>query len=158
MFKEPQPLLGTDAVETTEDIFEGLFLPCTICLFFLFLPFSILIKAFTMETKLFTAYEVICSCCLFPSPHIISHSLNQRCCRAEKMPPCRNGNGPASLFLYLLSTIHSHFFLVLLNWMMMATIEIGLHWKVKLVNSVLCTGLTTSDSEIFSKHFNQSNY
>lgn len=110
MFKEPQPLLGTDAVETTEDIFEGLFLPCTICLFFLFLPFSILIKAFTMETKLFTAYEVICSCCLFPSPHIISHSLNQRCCRAEKMPPCRNRNGPASLFLYLLSTIHSLFF------------------------------------------------
>lgn len=40
----------------------------------------------------------------------------------------------------------------------MATIEIGLHWKVKLVNSVLCTGLTTSDSEISSKRFNQSNY
>lgn len=38
MFKEPQPLLGTDAVETTEKTsFPSLFLPWAFCLFFFFL-------------------------------------------------------------------------------------------------------------------------
>lgn len=73
--------------------------------FFFSLPFSILIRAFAMETRLFAASEVICSCCSFPSPHIISHSVNRRCCGAEQMPPPRNGNGTAAPGLCLPSAV-----------------------------------------------------
>lgn len=120
MFKEPQPFLGAAeaGVETAEDIFSRhfsalYFLP----LFFFPLPFSILIRAFAMEARFFAASEVICSCCLFPSPQIISRSVNRRCYGAEKIPPPRNGNGTASPFLCLQSTILSFFQQGLdLNW------------------------------------------